>query len=190
MTTKTIHMTEATADAPSMPTGIITFTFDDKSTESFDLSKVNDATKLRLAMHGASQKIGDSYAGANAADNPVEYAKTAVRETIKDLYAGSWRAASGGGPRVSDLAVAFSRASGKPLDACVAFVNGLDDDNKKALRNKAKVKIELAKITAEKAAARLKKLSDAASATPEGDADALPDVPDAPAEAAETEATA
>lgn len=183
MTTKTIGMTVGTDTEPSVPTGLITFTFDDKTTIDFDVNKVNDAVKARLALHGASQKIGDSYAGAGADTNPLAYAKAAVEATIKDLYAGNWRAASAAGPRGSDLATAFSRATGKPIEACIAFVNGLDDDAKKALRGKAKIKIELAKIGAEKAAAKLAKLQ-TAEAPAEGADEALPEIADeVPAEA-------
>ena len=53
---------------------------------TFDLSKVSPDNVIRLALHGASQKIGDSYAGAkDSGEDPVAYAKAAIADTIKQL---------------------------------------------------------------------------------------------------------
>lgn len=165
MTTKTIVRNE-----DGTPTGIIVFEFDDKTTEQFDLSKVNDSTKLNALMHGFSQKIGDSYAGAAKSENPLAYAKEAVKDTIAQLYAGDWRAArEGGGPRITDLAVALSRLTGKTAEESQAFVDTLDDDQKKAWKAKGKVKATLAVIAAEKAAERAKKLAAKAAGAEESE---------------------
>lgn len=146
----------------------IVFKFDDGTEETFDSSRVNDDIKARAMMHGFSQKIGDSYAGAASAENPLAYAKQAVRETIATLYANEWKAPRGeGGPRVTDLAVAVSRVTGKSIEDVVALIEGLSDEDKKALRAKPKVKAALAAISQEKATARAAKL--AAAAAEEGD---------------------
>ena len=51
--------------AVNMETGTITFSFDDgKDPLVFDLSKCPAEMDLPLKLHGASQKIGDSYASA------------------------------------------------------------------------------------------------------------------------------
>lgn len=144
-------------------TGVIEFTFDDGEVQSFDLANVPEGLHVNLMMHGASQKIGDSYAAASGEADPLAFAKACVKETIAQLYAGEWRATSaGGGPRVTDLAVALSRVTGKTVDEAQAFLDTLDDDGKKAIKGKAKVKAALAVIAAERAAIKAKKLAEAA----------------------------
>jgi hypothetical protein len=172
-----------------LPVGTILFEFDDKTMETFDCRKVKGFDLIpedvraeflgtaagRQFIHGGSQKVGDSYAGASQSDNALEYAKVAVRETIAQLYAGDWRATSASGPRVSDLARALARVTGKTVEAAHAFVEGLDDEQKKAWRAKAKVKAMLATIAAEKAAERASKLAKAAAATPAAGAEGEPE---------------
>jgi hypothetical protein len=153
------------------PTGTITFTFSDDTSETFDVSQVPDAIRARLALHGAAQKIGDSYAGAAATDDPLAYAKSAVQETIAQLYKGDWRVSGGGGgPRVNELALAISRAGGETLEECVEFVGAMSDDEKKAWRKKPKVALALAQIAAEKQAKRIEELQKAAKEADEKEA--------------------
>lgn len=145
------------------PTGLIVWTFPDETKETFDLTKVNDGIKVRLSLHGASQKVGDSYAGAaQSGVDPIEYAKQAVKDTIAQLYAGDWRAASAvGGPRVNDLAVALSRVTGEPLEGdegTIALVAAMTDEDKKVYRKKPKIAAALALIAAERAAAKAAEL--------------------------------
>lgn len=162
MTKKVVQVHPEGHESAGQPTGLILFTFDDGTTEAFDASKVSGNIAARLALHGASQKIGDSYAGAKDDPSPIEYAKAAVRETIAQLYAGDWRATVAAGPRTPDLAVALSRLSGESIEASVEFVGTLDDDQKKVWRAKPAVKATLAAIAAEKAAAKAVKLAEAA----------------------------
>ena len=162
MPKKAIELNEA-----GLPTGRLLFSFEDKTEIEFDLSKVPEAVKARAVMHGFSQKIGDSYASASKAESPLAFAKAAVTDLIAQLYAGEWRATAEAGVRITDLAVALSRLTGKTAEESQAFVDTLDDEQKKAWRGKAKVKATLATIAAEKAAARAKKLA-AAAATAEG----------------------
>lgn len=172
MPSKKFVFTEPAADATDeqkkafVPEIIgIKFTFEDESTQTLTAENISDAMKLRAMWHGFSQKIGDSYAGAGKAESPLAFAKDCVKETIAQIYAGEWRAASGeGGPRVTDLAVALARLTGKPQDATVAFVETLDDEQKKAYRAKPKIKAMLALIASEKAQARAQKLAQAAGA--------------------------
>ena len=159
MTTKNIQR-----DDKGLPTGLIVFTFDDKTTTTFDLNKVPDEIKLQLMAHGASQKIGDSYSSAASQDDPIAFAKMSVDETIKNLYAGSWRSNVGGGAKFSDFAIALSRVTGRTLEDCDAFEETLEKEQKAVWKNKAKVKAEMLKIAAEKAAARAEKAAKAAAA--------------------------
>jgi hypothetical protein len=187
--------------ADGKPTGKIVFYYDDHvaavpasadgktpavdgvdSFDVFDVSKVPGYGDLpesflattvgRLALHGASQKIGDASAGAvNASKelgiSALDYAKQATRETIAQLYAGTWRTNAGGGPRVNELAIAISRATGEPLDGdegTVALVAAMDDATVKAWKKKPKVALELQKIALEKAQKKLEEAQKAAEA--------------------------
>ncbi len=186
MTKKVVEL-----DKDGGPTGRIIFYFDDHrdakaatdkepevtanpSFEVFEVSKVGDAVRERLALHGASQKIGDSYASAGAEADPLAAAKLAVKETIAQLYAGTWRVNAGGGPRVNDLAVALARVTGQPLegeDGTIADVATMSDEDKKVLRAKPKIKAALAQIAAEKAIERAKKAQEAAEAADKAEAE-------------------
>ncbi len=149
-------------------TGVVQFTFEDDTIQTIDVNALNEETKFRALVHGISQKIGDSYAGAKAEENPLAFAKKAAEETIAAVLRGEWRAPSqGGGPRTSDLAVAFSRVTGKTLEECVEFIGTLDEAQTKDLRGKAKVKAALAAIKAEKAVANAAKLAKEAEAVTE-----------------------
>lgn len=150
------------------PTGVIQFTFEDNTVQTIDVNTLNDATKFRAMVHGVSQKIGDSYAGAKAEENPLAFAKAAAQETIAQVLRGDWRAARESGPRVTDLAVAASRVAGQTLEAAIEWLGTLDETQTKEFRNKPKIKAALAQIGAEKAiakAAKMQAAADAAEAT-------------------------
>lgn len=144
--------------------GTVTWTFDDGTQTVFELAKCSADIQKRLALHGASQKGGDSYAGAGQESDPLAYAKAAVADVITQLYNGDWRATSAGPRGPSDLALAVSRALGNTVEEAVAMLDELDDDGKKALRGKPKVKAQLAAIKAQKAVAAAEKAAKAAEA--------------------------
>lgn len=140
----------------------------------FDLSKVDEATLFRLALHGASQKIGDSYAGAKeSGEDPIKYAKEAVSETIKQLYEGKWAVTrtGSGAPRVSILVLAYAKVKGITEDAALEVLSDLSDDDKKELQKNKKIAAAIAVIRAEQAAERARKAMEAA-AKEDADADA------------------
>lgn len=162
------------------PTGVIQFTFEDDTIQTLDVSKVpgmelvSDVAAFfataagRGLIHGNSQKVGDSYAGAKAEENPLAFAKSACAETIAQVLKGDWRAARESGPRVTDLAVAFQRVStaqGQPItiEEAVAFLGGLDEAQTKEFRKKPKIAAALAAIAAEKATKKAAALAEAAA---------------------------
>lgn len=144
--------------------GTVGFDFENGKTASFDLGAVSPEILRRLALHGASQKIGDSYAGAGESADPAAYAEAAVTETIAQLVAGDWRVTGTGGPRVSDLAAALSRMNGETIEAVTEKLAKATEEQKKALRKHPQVAAILAAIKAENAAKRASKLAEAASA--------------------------
>lgn len=137
-----------------------TFTFGNGKVLSFDLGKCSQAIKDQLAMHGASQKIGDSFAGVKG--NFAEGIGNA-QDTIDQLYAGVWKAAreDDARPRLAELAEAISRIKGVSLDAATKAVEAGTDEMRKQWRSNAKVKATIAQLRAEKAA---KALEDAQAA--------------------------
>lgn len=146
----------------SVEAGTVTFDFENGKSAAFDLSKVSPEIMRRLALHGASQKVGDSYAGAGESADPAAYAEQAVAETIAQLYAGDWRVTAAGGPRVSDLATAIARLSGQSVEAVTEQLAKASDEQKKELRKHPQVAATLAAIKAENAAKRAAKLAEAA----------------------------
>lgn len=161
------------------PTGVIQFTFEDNTLQDIDVRKipgmefVSDveafvaSTAGRALIHGTSQKIGDSYAGSKAEENPLAFAKQAAQDTIEQVLKGEWRAVREGGPRVTDLAVAFKRVSDAQgqeitLEAAVAHLGTLTDEETKVFRKKPKIAAALAQIAAEKAIERARKAQEAA----------------------------
>lgn len=137
-----------------LDTQVATFTFGNGKVLNFDLQKVPEATRLQLAMHGASQKIGDSFAGVKG--NFGEGVSNA-QETIDQLYLGVWKAAreDDARPRLAELAEAIARIKQVPIEAATKAVEAGNDDQRKAWRSNAKVKAIIAQIRAEKAAAAL-----------------------------------
>lgn len=129
-------------------------TFGNGEKVDFELDRCSDEIKLQLALHGASQKIGDSYAGAKG--NFVE-AKASAQDVVDQLYAGVWRASreDDARPRLAELAEAIARIKNVPLESATAAVEKGTEDQRKQWRSNAKVKATIAQIRAEKAAKAL-----------------------------------
>jgi hypothetical protein len=133
---------------------------------TFDLSKVSEEILIRLALHGASQKIGDSYAGAkDSGEDPIAYADAAVQETIKQLLEGKWAISrtGSGAPRTSMLAQALAAVKGMSLEEAIEAVGELSDDEKKVLQANKKIAAKIAGLKAEQALARAKKAEEEAA---------------------------
>lgn len=143
--------------------GSVTFDFENGKTAVFTLDSVSPEILKRLALHGASQKIGDSYANAKDSSDPAVYAEETSTEVIKQLVDGEWRATSATGPRVSDLAMAVSRLNGKPIEEIIESLGKATDEQKKELRKHPQIAATLAAIKAENAAKRAAALAAKAS---------------------------
>lgn len=149
--------------------GTVEFKFEDGTSQTFELDRCPPAVQRWLGTHGGSQKIGDTYAGAAKAPNPLEYAKECVSEMIAALYAGETGVAREGGTsaRVTIFAEALVRVTGQTIEAVQAFIATMDDAKRKEWESKKKVQLAMATITAERAAAKAQALAAAADA--EGD---------------------
>lgn len=138
----------------------VSFKFGDGTTLSLDVSNLDENIQNELMMHGALQKIGDSYAGA-AGD--YEFAKKNAQKVIDNLLGGLWKAAREGGegkPKTGELAAAVARIKSIEVADAQAIVDTLSDEQVKALRAKASVKAAIAAIRAEKAAEKAAKATD------------------------------
>lgn len=127
---------------------VITIKFLETQEElSVDINDIPAEVISRLAMHGLSQKLGDSYAGADGSEC---FAR--ANGVAGDLKDGNWSTrVAASGPRTTQLAEALAAATGKTLEEAAAKLETLDEDEKKGLRAHPQIKVELAKIKATKA---------------------------------------
>ncbi len=120
------------------------------------LTALPQAIVNQLALHGLSQKCGDSYAGA---ETPAE-ARAAVSAVLADLTAGNWNAArAGGAVKVLVVVEALARVSGESVEDAQSVYGDLSDEDKEKLRKHPGVKAAMAAINAERAAARAQALA-------------------------------
>lgn len=132
--------------------------FSDDTELVCDVNSLSDEIKHHLMMHGASQKIGDSYSG----EKDVSVARTKAEKTVQNLIAGEWKAQreGGGGGRISDLAKALAAVAGVELSQAVEKIMEMDKDAKKELRAHPKIKLELIKLQQQKAEEELAEAGD------------------------------
>lgn len=138
-----------------LDTGVVYFAFGNGKTLEFDSNRCNEEIRKTLLLHGASQKIGDSFAGAKGNFN---LGIQSAQDVIDQLYGGSWKAARGEGesrPRLAELAEAIARIKSVQLERATAAVEAASDEQRKAWRSNAKVKSVIASIRAERAAKAL-----------------------------------
>lgn len=154
----------------SVETKSVVFEFGEAGSVVFDLSKVSDEMLTQLALHGASQKGGDSYAGAKTATDgtsidPDEWARNECQRVVEQIYAGEWtvRRASGG-PGITDLARALAEVMPDVTEAEAAErLAEASKEDKAALRKHPAVAAVLQRLKAERAAAKLEQAEAAAA---------------------------
>jgi hypothetical protein len=130
---------------------VVSFKFGNGTILTLDVSTLDESIQTDLMLHGALQKIGDSYAGA-AGD--YDFAIGNAKKVIDNLVAGEWKSAREKGeakPKTGELAEAIARIKGIDTAQAAELVNSLDDDQRKTLRTKDKVKATIAQIRFEKA---------------------------------------
>ena len=149
--------------------GKITFEFSDGRTLSIAVSELTPEMATRAAMHGLSQKGGDSYAGAESVDEAYD----ACESTLAALRGpnGTWstRTVGEGGARGTMLVEALYRATkheGKTMDDCEQLVADMSDEQKKGIRNIPAIKAQLDAIAAERAMERAEKSAKSAADKP------------------------
>lgn len=133
---------------------ILTINFANDEIVAVDFNTLPQEIKLQLALHGLSQKVGDSYASAESVDDAVKAAK----RVVEDLTAGNWsvRKAGEGAPRTTLLAEALARIANRTLEEAVEVIEELSEDQQKQLRKDPGVKQAMAQIKLERATAAAK----------------------------------
>ena len=109
------------------------------------LEELNDEIRLRLALHGLKQKLGDAYAGEK---DPAAAMKS-VQEVYERLRNGEWTTARSGGGRVGQLAKALARAKGVSIEEATAAIEGLSKEERAQLRKHPRVQKALLEIKME-----------------------------------------
>lgn len=129
----------------------VSFKFaDKKETElAFDLKQLTPAIVLQLAIHGLSQKLGDSYSGLTNVTEAIE----TVTEVWGNLVNGNFNVRSSGNGGM--LAEAIARIKGISVEAAKEVIDALDEDKLETLKKNQRVKDTMTVIKAERATARL-----------------------------------
>lgn len=172
---KVIHVNE-----DGSVTGPLKFNFTDGNVVEFDLGRVSEKIRDRLAYHGAGQKIGDSFSSAKG---DVAEAIENASAIVEMLYGDEWSAErESAGPRpslVADAVIAAKRAGGLPVDEEAIKAKYLGKDGaahrKTALDNK-QVKAEYERLKLEAQQARAKEAADAAKSAGGAPATAIADL--------------
>ena len=132
----------------------VTWTFGNGAVRSISLDDLNEATQTHAALHGLSQKGGDSYASAGG---DYAFAVAALDTTLGNLRAGVFnnvRTGDGQPKGVGELAAALVLAAGISMEEATALLANADEATVKAIRTNGEVKVAIADIRAEKARAK------------------------------------
>lgn len=150
----------------------VTIKFEDDSSASLSLTDLTPEITMQLALHGLSQKLGDSYAGPEKR----ALAPEVVAGVIQGLKDGNWTVRGEGGTRVTQLAralVLYMKEQGQEITEQDAAekLHGMEDENKKAIT--AALNVQLTQIKATDAAAAAKRATEKAADAPALDVGAL-----------------
>jgi hypothetical protein len=141
---------------------VVSFKFGNDTVVSLDLDTLSEEMQQELMIHGALQKIGDSYSSAGG---DFAFGIAAAEKVIDNLKNGAWgsaRAGSGESKKASgELANALAALQGKDIATVVAALDAATDEQKKALRAHPAVKAKIAELRAAKAQEALAKAGEA-----------------------------
>ncbi len=138
----------------------ITFIFADETSETIELDFFSEAIINRAALHGFSQKLGDSYSGITE----VAEAKLAMHGVLAALKAGDWNRKGGstGGKWVEALA----RATGETIERTLEAWDKMTDEVKAATKKHPDLIKVLREIELERAQARADSLAESGDVEP------------------------
>lgn len=130
--------------------GKLVFTFANGGKVAIDPAKISDDIREQLVMHGLTQKIRDSFAGAKGDAN---YAQAQAEGVVEALLAGEWNRRGGGAFGGNLLAEAVARIKGIEVGEAREKLGALTDDQRDALKKSPSVKKMILTIKAERAQA-------------------------------------
>jgi len=144
------------------------FEFSDGTLLVLEVAKLSPEIQTRLMLHGAMQKVGDSYSSVRG--NVVD-AISRAKAVIAALSAGEWGPErEGGGTRVGLLAEAIARIKGVSPDTARAALQlspDASDEDKKAMRSKISTLRSHPQIKATIARIQLERAEEEAKSAPE-----------------------
>lgn len=129
----------------------VTFAFGNGQTRTIALEELADEYIRGQALHGISQRGGDSYA---AAGGDYAFALGNLDRTLANIRAGvvrSVRAEGGSTKGFTELVQAVASLMSMPMEEVISLLENASPEVKKALRADLAVKAKIADIRAEKA---------------------------------------
>jgi predicted HAD superfamily phosphohydrolase len=132
----------------------VRFTFANDTVLLADLGTLSPDMVKMLAVHGLSQKLGDSYASSETVAEAIESATG----TMKNLQDGNFNARVQGSGGI--LAEAVARLKGIPVEQAQEMLAALDEEARLEIAKKPQVKATIDVIKGEKAIAKLDGLDD------------------------------
>ena len=148
--------------SPFIEDGVVKVRFDFVNGE-VRVFTMPEALMLRFAAHGASQKLGDSFAGVADLDDAIQ----TYDENADRLAKGQWSEESSGGGNTgsSVLQKALMEVTGKSAEDIRTFLANKSQKEKLALRSSPKIKPTVDRLEAEKLARSAGKTKDAVDTT-------------------------
>lgn len=128
--------------------GTLVITFANKEKLTIDPSQLSDAIREQLVLHGLTQKVRDSFAGAKG---DVNYAQAQAEGVAEALMAGEWNRRGGGAFGGNLLAEAVARIKGIEISEARERLADLTDDQRDALKKSPSVKRMILTIKADRA---------------------------------------
>lgn len=126
--------------------GVVKFVLGNGLKVEADISQLPESMVTQLALHGLSQKVGDSAAGFSKSGD-YSGAFGAMQQVVDNLYAGQWSTRGQGGG-ISDLVQAIAELRNVELDQAQAAVDGMDEEQLKRVTSHPAIKAKVADIKA------------------------------------------
>ncbi len=146
--------------AVDLETKTVSFTFGEGiEPVLFELAKCSPEMITQLALHGFSQKGGDSYASAKSQTegteiDPAEWSRAQVAGVVEQVLNDDWTVRTPGSAQATDLATALAEAVDCEVADAIERLADADKDEKAALRKHPDIAAILARIKVERATAK------------------------------------
>lgn len=152
----------------------VDFAFSTGDVLQVNITELPESIVTKLILHGISQKVGDSYAGAETAED----AQKAATEMIDRLYEGDWKTvrSTGASKTKTVLVDALMRALEKSFEDVTELLEYKSTDERTALGKHPQIAPFVEQIKLERAQAKLDKAKEAATQPVDENAPSLGDL--------------